>query len=232
MSRDNSGTPSETRSSALWGTGNRGGDSRANALWGKGGRGFIAILSVLFVAAIPLAGGAVKASTQDAPTYVDPVLLAKAQMYPDSLTRMIIQSSDDADDASKAFRFAARQDASPDREQVKDEFRFVNSISVTLKAGKVLQLAKKYSGLTITSDAEYELAGSVTPSSRQLWPTAENVRPFYNDTEQFRAKMPTMRPTHRVTAAGTARSSQASRQAMLPTTPGPLRAPTSSRLTS
>ena len=173
MSRDNSGTPSETRSSALWGTGNRGGDSRANALWGKGGRGFIAILSVLFVAAIPLAGGAVKASTQDAPTYVDPVLLA-----------MIIQSSDDADDASKAFRFAARQDASPDREQVKDEFRFVNSISVTLKAGKVLQLAKKYSGLTITSDAEYELAGSVTPSSRQLWPTAENVRPFYNDTEQ------------------------------------------------
>ena len=36
------------------------------------------------------------------------------------------------------------------------------------------------------------MAGSVTPSSRQLWPTAENVRPFYNDTEQFRAKMPTI----------------------------------------
>ena len=105
MSRDNSGTHSETRSSALWGTGNRGGDSRANALWGKGGRGFIAILSVLFVAAIPLAGGAVKArEAATAPTYVDPVLLAKAHMYPDSLTRMIIQSSDGVGDASKAFQ--------------------------------------------------------------------------------------------------------------------------------
>ena len=56
MSRDNGGTHGETRSSALWGTGNRGGDSRSNALWGKGGRGFVAILTVLFVAAIPLAG--------------------------------------------------------------------------------------------------------------------------------------------------------------------------------
>ena len=120
MSRDNSGTHSETRSSALWGTGNRGGDSRANALWGKGGRGFIAILSVLFVAAIPLAGGAVKAPKQKAPTYVDPVLLAKAHMYPDSLTRMIIQSSDGVTDADKAFRFAAREDESIDRERVKD----------------------------------------------------------------------------------------------------------------
>src|SRR5439155_23965778 len=56
MSRDNGGTHGETRSSALWGAGNRGGDSRANALWGKGGRGFAAMLTVLFVTAIPLAG--------------------------------------------------------------------------------------------------------------------------------------------------------------------------------
>ena len=56
MSRDNSGTQAETRSSALWGTGNRGGDSRANALWGKGGRGLAVILTVLCVTAIPLAG--------------------------------------------------------------------------------------------------------------------------------------------------------------------------------
>ena len=192
MSLDNSGTRNETRSSALWGTGNRGGDSRANALWGKGGRGFIAILSVLFVAAIPLAGGAVKAPKQKAPTYVDPVLLAKAHMYPDSLTRMIIQSSDGVSGADNAFRFAAREDDSIDRERVKDQFKFVNSIAVTLKAGKVLELAKRYRGLTITSDAEYQLAGLVTPTSRHLWPTAENVRPFFAQTEQFRATMPTI----------------------------------------
>ncbi len=91
MSRDNGGTHGETRSSALWGTGNRGGDSRANALWGKGGRGFIAILSVLFVAAIPLAGGAVQTPKQQAPTYVDPVLLAKAHTDPKGLTKMVIR---------------------------------------------------------------------------------------------------------------------------------------------
>ena len=53
----------------------------------------------------------------------------------------------------------------------------MSSIAVTLKAGKVLELAKK-PGLTITSDARVKLSGS-TPTSRQLWPTAEALRPFY-----------------------------------------------------
>src|SRR3989442_4444516 len=95
MSRENGSTHGETRSSALWGTGNRGGDSRSNALWGKGGRGFVAILTVLFVAAIPLAGAAGKkdAKPAPAPTYVDPVLLMKAQNQPNALTKMVIQST-------------------------------------------------------------------------------------------------------------------------------------------
>ena len=194
MSRDNSGTHDETRSSALWGTGNRGGDSRANALWGKGGRGFIAILSVLFVAAIPLAGGAVNtaAKQQKAQTYVDPVLLAKAHTYPKSLTKMIIQSSEGVGDAQKAFEWAATQDQSEDRERVKDQFKFVDSVAVTMKVGKVLVLAKKYTGLTISSDAEVKLAGTVTPTSKHLWPTAENVRPFYGENEKYRATTPTI----------------------------------------
>jgi hypothetical protein len=69
MSRENSGTHGETRTSALWGTGNRGGDTRANALWGKGGSGFIAILSVLFVAAIPAGKGRCNLT---APAYPSP----------------------------------------------------------------------------------------------------------------------------------------------------------------
>ncbi|MEK6273984.1 MAG: S8 family serine peptidase [Actinomycetota bacterium] len=194
MSRDNGGTHGETRSSALWGTGNRGGDSRANALWGKGGRGFIAILGMLFVAAIPLAGGAVNSnpSKEKAPTYVDPVLLAKAHTTPHALTKMIIQSSEDVGDAQKAFEYAAKKDESPDRERVKDRFGFVSSVAVTLRAGKVLNLAKKYPGLTITSDASVALSGTVVPTSKHLWPTAENVRPFYNDTEKYRAATPTI----------------------------------------
>jgi serine protease AprX len=190
MSRINGGT----RSSALWGTGTRGGDSRANALWGKGGRGFIAILSVLFVAAIPLAGGAVKANAlkQKAPTYVDPVLLAKAHTDPTSLTKMIIQSSEDVTDAHRAFEWAARADKTDDREHLKDKFKFVDSVAVTLKAGKVLELAKKYPGLTISSDAQVKLAGTVVPTSKHLWPTAENIRPFFPQTDQYRAATPTI----------------------------------------
>src|SRR5690242_11502123 len=77
MSRHNGGTHGETRSSALWGSGGRGGGGlRANALWGKGGRGFVAILAVLAVTAIPLAGASHNPPT--GATYVDPWLLAKA----------------------------------------------------------------------------------------------------------------------------------------------------------
>jgi len=87
MSRHSGGTRDGTRSSALWGTGNRGGDSRANALWGKGGRGLLAILTVLFVTMIPLA----QASRNPNPsTYLDPLLEAKAHETPNALVNVII----------------------------------------------------------------------------------------------------------------------------------------------
>ncbi len=109
MSRDNSGTHSTTRSSALWGTGNRGGDSRGSALWGKGGRGLGAILTVLFVTAIPLAGAG-KSNKQPAPemaaTYVDPVLLAKAHTTPNALVKMIIQSIGEHERRRPGLQFA------------------------------------------------------------------------------------------------------------------------------
>ena len=73
----------EHRSSALWGTGNRGGDSRSNALWGKGGRGLVTALVAVLVVAAPLAAGARKddgRQRRPAPTtYIDPILLAKAE---------------------------------------------------------------------------------------------------------------------------------------------------------
>ena len=191
MSRENGSTHSETRSSALWGTGNRGGDSRSNALWGKGGRGFVAILTVLFVAAIPLAGATGKKDANTPATYVDPVLLMKAQNKPNSLTKMIIQSSEGIDAASDAFGVAAKADAAPDHEFVKDRFKFVDSVAVTLKAKKVLVLAKM-PGLTITSDSQVKLAGTVTPTSKHVWPTAENIRPFYGQTAQYQATTPTI----------------------------------------
>jgi serine protease AprX len=189
MSRDKSGTHSETRSSALWGTGNRGGDSRANALWGKGGRGLGAILTVLFVTAIPLAGAgkqAKQAGPKLQPSYVDEYLLAKAHTKPNSLVKVIIQSPYGVNGAHKAFQNADKQDSSLDKESVKDKYKFVGSVAATIEAGKVLKLAK-IPGLTITHDSQVKLSGM---SSNQLWPTASGVRPLWG--EATTAQTPTI----------------------------------------
>jgi serine protease AprX len=177
MSRDSNGMKSEVRSSALWGTGNRGGDSRANALWGKGGRGFIACLLVLFATAIPLAAAGKKHKPAPAPSYVDEYLLAKAHTQPNALVKVIIQSSGGENGAHKAFQFADKQDNSSDRESVKDKFKFVNSVAATIEAGKVLKLAR-LPGLTITHDSKVKLSAA---SSHQVWPTASGVRPLWGD---------------------------------------------------
>ena len=55
----------ETRSSALWGTGNRGGESRSNALWGKGGRGALTALAAMLAISVPLAASAAKYSRRE-----------------------------------------------------------------------------------------------------------------------------------------------------------------------
>src|SRR2546430_5856911 len=58
--RTDSGKQGETRSSALWGTGNRGGETRSNALWGKGGRGAVTALVAALAVSVPLASSAVR----------------------------------------------------------------------------------------------------------------------------------------------------------------------------
>ncbi len=192
MSPNTCGTHGEARSSALWGTGNRGGDSRTNALWGKGGRGLIAILGVLFVTAIPLAGASSHQERGNAAlpaTYIDPYLLAKAEQAPNALVPIIIQSAQSTSDANDAFTAADEQDETSDRESAGRKFGFLHSIAVTLKAHKVLYL-RHHPGLTVTNDAKIKLDS--TPTSKQVWPTAENIRPFYGDTDKYRSQTPTI----------------------------------------
>jgi serine protease AprX len=191
MSRHSGGAHGETRSSALWGTGNRGGDSRSNALWGKGGRGLAAVLTVLFITAIPLAQAGNNGNGHRQATYLDPLLEAKAHTTPNALVNVIIQSDDGSSDAEKAFQAAGRENGDDlgAGEQVKRKLKFVGSVAVTVKAKRVLVLARR-EGLTITSDSQVKLDS--TPSSSQVWPTAEALRPFYADTDQFRSATPTI----------------------------------------
>ena len=58
-----------------------------------------------------------------------------------------------------------------------------------MKARRVLVLARR-PGLTITSDARVKLDSN--PSSNQVWPTAEGLRPLWSDTEQYRSATPTI----------------------------------------
>ena len=189
MSPNTSDAHGETRSSALWGTGNRGGGSRANALWGKGGRGFLTLMLLLVAVSVPLAGAAKQKKAALPATYIDPYLLAKAEQAPNALVPVIIQSAQSTSDATDAFDAADSQDGTSDRERGRRELRFVDSIAVTLKAHKVLYL-EHHPGLIVTHDAKVKLDS--TPTSKQVWPTAENIRPFYADTDKYRSQTPTI----------------------------------------
>jgi len=192
MSGNGSSPRGEHRSSALWGTGNRGGDSRSNALWGKGGRGLVTALVAVLVVAAPLAAGARKHSTKKAiqiasTTYVDPILLAKAQAEPESLVNVIIQSDDGMDGARDAFKDAAYVESRVDAEKVLRKSRLVGSVAVELKAKKVNFLAR-IPGLTVTYDARIKL--SALPTSKHVWPTASGVRPLWGNQPATGQKMP------------------------------------------
>jgi serine protease AprX len=174
----------EHRSSALWGTGNRGGDSRSNALWGKGGRGLVTALVAVLVVAAPLAAGARKGdgrNAQPAPTtYIDPILMAKAESTPNELVKVIIQGKVGKGTAHAVDAFHDVQDrsGSAPAEQVKDQYGFVQSVAATLRAKKVLRLAR-VPGLTVTFDAPVKL--SATPTSTHLWTTASGVKPLWGN---------------------------------------------------
>ncbi|HET7855630.1 MAG TPA: S8 family serine peptidase [Gaiellaceae bacterium] len=189
----------EHRSSALWGTGNRGGDSRSNALWGKGGRGLVTALVAVLVVAAPLAAGARKGEGKrplfvNATTHVDAILLAKAESQPDELVKVIIQGKlarGGVKYATEAFHQVQDRSGHKLGETLKDTYPFVDSVSATVRARKIYQLAR-VPGLTVTFDAPVKLSGTVTtlPTSKHLWTTASGVKPLWGNRPAAGEKMP------------------------------------------
>src|SRR5918998_4875790 len=98
------------RSSALWGTGNRGGDSRSNALWGTGksGRGLLTSAVALIALCVPIiavaASGKGKNPAPAASAYIAPELRKEAKASPDKKVDVIISSSQGFNAARDAFR--------------------------------------------------------------------------------------------------------------------------------
>src|SRR3954471_4634971 len=83
------------RSSALWGTGSRGGDSRSSVLWGKGGRGLVTMVVAALALAAPIiatadSGSSGSGSGDRQSSWIQPLLLDKAKNAPDSKISVII----------------------------------------------------------------------------------------------------------------------------------------------
>src|SRR5215212_2716534 len=192
MARKDFEASSGTRSSALWGTGNRGGESRSNALWGKGGRGRLLMTIALVALAAPIAAVADSGSSKDAKkaapsTFIAPSLLAKAESSPNELVKVIIQSVDGDSSAAGAFKQASKTDRAG--ESLRGRYKFVDSVAVTLKAKKITILAR-IPGLTVTPDSPVRL--TALPSSEQVWPTASGVRALWSTQAKTAPKAPTI----------------------------------------
>lgn len=171
--RINGGNRGETRSSALWGTGNRGGESRSNALWGKGGRGAITALAAMLAISVPLAASAGSHGrraheTSVKKTWISPGLLRSANRHPNKYVRVIIQSTTGkVGGAATAFARMDRLDQlGNDREIVDRQLSLVDGIAVTLRADKLAKLMLQ-PNLIITADAPVHVSGY---TSKQLWP--------------------------------------------------------------
>ena len=159
------------RSSALWGTGGRGGEGRSSALWGKGGRGFVLTAVAVLVLAAPLAASAdsgekgLKPAKPDR-SYVAAGLLAQAKENPGEKIKLIVQSGGGSAAAETAVRGLGPLSRPMRR------LDLVGGVAVELPA-KLVEKLSKLPGLSITPDAPVRLSGTVVPapySSTQMWP--------------------------------------------------------------
>ena len=196
MLRNSGGTRGETRSSALWGTGNRGSDSRANALWGRGTRGLVTAITAMLVLGVPLASTAAVSSsgrqvvrhvgTGHKHTYISPGLLRLGAKFPHRKLNVIIQSDNSTPAAAAAFARINRLDGDIANEKLGRRLDLVGGVSAVIDADKLAALAK-IRGLTVTPDAQVRLAAY---SSQQLWPYESGVAKNWEGTSS--ASLPTI----------------------------------------
>jgi len=172
----NGGNRNETRSSALWGTGNRGGESRSSALWGKGGRGAVTALAAMLVVSVPFAASAPKharKATQVTPkkTWISPGLVKSAKQHPNKYVRVIIQSTTGSMTPALSAYTHVNQFADDDGSGLTRRLSLVNGVAASVRLRDVARLAK-LPNLIVTPDVQVHVSGY---SSNQLWPYETGV---------------------------------------------------------
>src|SRR2546430_4956256 len=198
--RTDSGKRGETRSSALWGTGNRGGETRSNALWGKGGRGAVTALVAALAVSVPLASSAIgnKAGVKAGgnyrnwlhQTYVSAVLSKHARKHPNSNVRVIVQA-----DSTFVLNHQARQVYRKAGIKNIRNLNLIHAVAVTIDANQLYKLSM-IKGLTVTPDAPVKVSAY---TSSQLWPYEAGLA---KDWSGGNAPTPSQAPTIAVVDSG------------------------------
>ena len=172
MGRTIGGTADGSRSSALWGTGNRGGEHRSSALWGTGNRGgehrskgpalgrrgVGVVVATAVALALPLSAGA----GDDKPSYVAPGVLQAADKAKGHKLDVVIQAEPGVELSKKAINHLGK---------VKKEFKQLGMVTAEIPANKV-EMLRDVPGLIVTLDAPVHTTGY---TSNQLWPSSNGL---------------------------------------------------------
>jgi serine protease AprX len=147
------------RWNALWGTGNRGGESRSKER-ARRGHGFLTTVMALVALTVPIAAvaGPGPSGSGSGATHVAGDLLKIAKDNPGQKVRVIIQSKHGADAASTVARAVGGSEHA--------KLGLVNGVAVELPALAVERLTK-VQGLIVTPDSPVKAS---TLTNTQLWP--------------------------------------------------------------
>src|SRR3954471_16483120 len=209
MSNPNERGARSERSSALWGTGGRGGD-RSSVLWGQGGRGMVVtlVLGVALMAPLAATAGNGKGSGKtpapasdpapnasngnDNTNFVAPSLLDKAKNTPNGKIDVIIMSSGGLDASKNVSKWLAKlADKAGDVQSGRD-LGLVGAVTASLPA-KLVSKLQGIPGLTVVPDAPVKLAAQSTIKSSQIWPyESGNSDMWAGDQALYAGKLPTI----------------------------------------
>ena len=188
----NTSSRSDVRKSALWGTGNRGGEHRSSALWGRGGRGTIVGVVASFALLAPiaaLAGGGGNGNGNGngqfgQGTHVQDSLVAQANKDGNQVVHVIIQSTGGVGTAEGAFNSSQNLG---DGDKLSKRLNLIGAVAVDIKAKRLAKLAKN-PNLIITVDNPVRTSGSVasalSSSSAQIWPYESGNAKLWNQSSR------------------------------------------------
>jgi serine protease AprX len=181
---------SESRSSALWGTGSRGGDSRSSALWGQRRRTLASVVGAMLALAMPLAatadpgsgkGKSSEAAKASSASQGSAVLANMPQSLLDAATAnpgrsfdVIVQGTGRA---SGALAATISELTGADRKSIRREFRAVQGVAATLTGADLLKLASSRHVYAITRD---EAMKASSFSTTQQWPHAAGLAKLWS----------------------------------------------------